>query len=130
MLGASEDEHFVEIFLGKKIVEHVNFILAIFYSDDILINAFRRVAFLYRNANWIVEKFINQFFDRSRKGGRKEKGLPLFWHSIHYLPHVIYESHIKHPVGFIENHGRKFGKMNNFPFHEIFEPAGRTDNKV
>ena len=61
---------------------------------------------------------------------REEKGVAFFRHLGHHKFHVIYKTHIKHSVGFIQNNCVKSGQIQKLSFHQVFQSAGRTDDEI
>ena len=115
LLGATENEDFREFRLREEFVENVDFSLPIFNPHDVLMNAFRRVAYFYRNAHGIGEKIPNEPFDLARdRRGEKERVL-LFGHVRENKAHVFDEAHVEHAISLIEN--------DRFKFREIEHPT-------
>lgn len=105
MFGAAEDEHFRKFWIRKQIVEHVELCLPPFDTHDVLVDAAGCIASLYRNSHRIFEKITDKPLNLSRKRRREKERVPRFRHVRDYVAHVLYESHIEHAIGLIENKG-------------------------
>ncbi len=99
-------------------------------THDVLVDVFRRVLRLDRNPNGFFEKILDYFFNVVRKRRREEKRVTVFRHTFHNETHIGDESHIEHPVRFVEYDRLEFRKLYHFSVDEIFETSRRADDEI
>ena len=75
-----------------------------------------------------IERIPGKGFDRGRDGGRKEHGLPIRRQALEDFVDFLGESHVEHPVRFVDNEYFEFREIRRFPLHVIQEAAGGGDN--
>src|SRR3990167_10895476 len=110
-------------------MENFQLVFAV-HADNILFHILCGISCLNGNFDRLAEKFIDKVIYVAGKSGRKEKGLPFLGHSGHHKTHVIDESHIKHPVRFIQNNGLEFCKADKAMFNVVFQSSRSADYKV
>ena len=125
VLGPGEHEHRVQGLIAKKVQQQRN-LAALRHFVDKLGDCLRRIrspADLHEMGT--LQKFGGQRFNLFRQRGRKEQRLPLPWKGAHDLPDVGEESHVQHPVGFIQDGHLDLRKVDEPSAHEVEQPAGR-----
>ena len=56
--------------------------------------------------------------------------MAILWHSLHDRTHIVYESHIKHSVSFIEYYCLEFWELDELAVDQIFQSSRCTDDEI
>ena len=78
----------------------------------------------------IVLMRLGHRVDRSRKGRRKEDGLPRLRRAAQDLLHLLAEAHVQHAVGLVDDDGRDAAQIQRAAHDVIERPARRSDDHV
>ena len=80
--------------------------------------------------NRIAQKSFRQFCHCIIHGRRKHHGLSVARGEGRDFIHILAETHIEHPIGFIQHQQLKPGEIQPSPFQVVYQPAGGCDYQV
>ena len=79
---------------------------------------------------WIADKFVAEFLDIVGQGGRKEQRLAQGWQQPDNTFNIGNESHVQHPVSFVNHQNFYVGQQHLAAFKMVEQAAGCGNQNI
>ncbi len=129
VLGAAEDEHFVEVGLDEQIVKHINLVAAS-DTDDVLLDAFCRLFSFDGYRDRIFQVVLDEALYLARHGRREEEGVARGRQKRQNVGNRLDKAHVEHAVCFVEHHALRAVEFEHAAVDQVFEAARSADDEV
>jgi len=130
MLGSHEHQHLAPIVGLDQMREQVALLVGLHRVHHLRHQLGRRVAARDLDGQRVLHERGGELADLLREGRREEQVLALRRKQREDAPDVVDESHVEHPVAFVEHQDLHLAQVDRLLLHMVEQPARRSDQDV